>query len=102
MDKHKAKEYLSSLLNKNLRISTTDGRLFRGLFRCTDPDQNIVLANTYEYRRPSVAEALPAAAECPDGMASRYLGLVVVPGQHVVKMELEEFASQVGAWRSVS
>lgn len=28
-------------------------------------------------------------------MTSRYLGLVVVPGPHVVKVELEEFASQV-------
>lgn len=28
-------------------------------------------------------------------MTSRYLGLVVVPGHHIVKMELEQFASQV-------
>ena len=27
-------------------------------------------------------------------MTSRYLGLVVVPGGHVVKVEAEEFASQ--------
>ncbi|KAG6015291.1 hypothetical protein E4U54_003780 [Claviceps lovelessii] len=99
MDKHKAKEYLSSLLNKNLRISTTDGRLFRGCFKCTDPDKNIVLTNTFEYRRPLGTEAQPAvaaAAERPEDMSSRYLGMVVVPGQHVVRMELEEFASQVG------
>lgn len=28
-------------------------------------------------------------------MTSRYLGLVVVPGGHVVKVEVEEFASQM-------
>jgi hypothetical protein len=28
-------------------------------------------------------------------MTSRYLGLVVVPGQHIVKMEVEKFASQM-------
>jgi hypothetical protein len=28
-------------------------------------------------------------------MTSRYLGLVVVPGEHVVKIEVEEFISQV-------
>lgn len=28
-------------------------------------------------------------------MTSRYLGLVVLPGEHVVKIELEEFTSQV-------
>jgi hypothetical protein len=28
-------------------------------------------------------------------MTSRYLGLVVVPGKYIVKMEVEEFASQM-------
>jgi hypothetical protein len=28
-------------------------------------------------------------------MASRYLGLVVVPGEHITKIEVEEFASQM-------
>ncbi|KAG6093672.1 hypothetical protein E4U31_006686 [Claviceps sp. LM219 group G6] len=106
-----AKAYLSSLLDKNLRISTTDGRLFRGCFKCTDYDQNIVLSDTFEYRRRSSApsekapetssdaalsaEAQSASADDGSGdMSSRYLGMVVVPGQHIVKMELEEFASQ--------
>ncbi|KAG5975522.1 hypothetical protein E4U58_000719 [Claviceps cyperi] len=106
-----AKAYLSSLLNKNLRISTTDGRLFRGCFKCTDHDQNIVLSDTFEYRHrlsapsekaPETPSDAALSAETPsasadDGsgdMSSRYLGMVVIPGQHVVKMELEEFASQ--------
>ena len=28
-------------------------------------------------------------------MTSRYLGLIVVPGEHIRKIELEEFASQM-------
>lgn len=28
-------------------------------------------------------------------MTSRYLGLVVVPGRHIVRIEVEEFASQM-------
>lgn len=28
-------------------------------------------------------------------MTSRFLGLVVVPGEHIVKIVVEEFASQV-------
>lgn len=28
-------------------------------------------------------------------MTSRYLGLVVVPGEHITKIEVEEFASQM-------
>ncbi|KAF7546243.1 hypothetical protein G7Z17_g8580 [Cylindrodendrum hubeiense] len=100
MDKDEAREYLASVLNKNLRVLTTDGRLFWGSFKCTDPDRNIVLANTYEYRQPS-SKQRAEAAEKGGGetvtldMTSRYLGLVVVPGHHIVKMELEQFASQM-------
>lgn len=36
MDEDEAQAYLQSLLNKNLRVSTTDGRLFWGSFKCTD------------------------------------------------------------------
>ncbi len=36
-EKPAAYEFLISLLNKNLRIQTTDTRMFRGEFKCTDP-----------------------------------------------------------------
>lgn len=139
-----ARGFLGSLINKNLRILTTDGRLFRGAFKCTDPvgphslsgsnahalllslslskpstflflpvflsgfglrrvqrwvpkltcpacqDTNVVIAQTYEYRRPT------KRSDKADGdMTSRFLGLVVVPGEHIVRMEVEEFASQL-------
>ncbi|KAH6990758.1 hypothetical protein BKA56DRAFT_651717 [Ilyonectria sp. MPI-CAGE-AT-0026] len=100
MDKDEAREYLASILNKNLRVLTTDGRLFWGAFKCTDPDKNIVLANTYEYRQPSSKQRAEAAGKAGDeavtlDMTSRFLGLVVVPGHHIVKMEVEQFASQM-------
>lgn len=122
-DKEEAAEFLQSLINKNLRVTTTDSRMFWGQFKCTDPvstrplvgprhesvadtetqDSNVVLAHTYEYRPPStqkLAEATTAqAAEAGTvklDMTSRYLGLVVVPGKYIVKMEVEEFASQMG------
>ncbi|KAI1205370.1 Sm-like ribonucleoprotein [Annulohypoxylon truncatum] len=104
-EKAEAETFLKSLLNKNLRIYTTDGRLFIGTFKCTDTHSNVVLSLCYEYRQPSqqkLAEAAAAAAASGSGketvtadMTSRYLGLVVVPGEHIVKMEVEEFASQV-------
>ena len=61
---------------------------------------NVVLAQTYEYRQPSARQLARAAEKASGGsvaldMTSRYLGLVVVPGQHIVKMEVEEFASQM-------
>ncbi|KPM37355.1 hypothetical protein AK830_g9204 [Neonectria ditissima] len=99
MEKDEARLYLSSILNKNLRVLTTDGRLFWGSFKCTDPDKNIVLASTYEYRQPSSKQRSEAAEKAGNknvtlDMTSRYLGLVVVPGEHIVRIEVEEFASQ--------
>ena len=59
-----------------------------------------MLANTYEYRQPSTASAEEALAGSSEGsvtvnMTSRFMGLVVVPGHHIVKMQVEEFASQL-------
>ncbi|KAJ6442976.1 LSM domain-containing protein [Purpureocillium lavendulum] len=102
MDKYDAQAYLQSLLNKNLRVTTSDGRLFWGSFKCTDSDSNVVLAHTYEYRQPSservrrhLAEEAAEGTTVALDMTSRYLGLIVVPGHHIVKMELEQFASQL-------
>ena len=67
-------------------------------------DQNIILAHTYEYRLPSLAptvEELESAdteggkGKITKDLSSRYLGLVVVPGEHIVKIELEEFVNQM-------
>lgn len=37
LDKAEAASYLQSLVNKTLRVYTTDARLFVGTFKCTDP-----------------------------------------------------------------
>ena len=60
----------------------------------------MILAHTYEYRQPSVQKRVEATIQTADAdavkldMTSRYLGLVVVPGKYIVKIEVEEFASQ--------
>lgn len=36
MDNHSAQEFLGALLGKQLRIHTTDDRMFIGDFKCTD------------------------------------------------------------------
>jgi len=36
MDTEQAVEYLHGLLGRQLRIHTTDSRMFVGLFKCTD------------------------------------------------------------------
>lgn len=59
-------------------------------------ESNIILAKTYEYRMPTAKakEAIEwqqAGGEARRAkMTSRFLGLVVVPGQHIIKLELEE------------
>jgi hypothetical protein len=67
-------------------------------------DRNIILAETYEYRHPSSCAIREAAATITNysevldagkdqfkvNMTSRLIGLVVVPGQHITRIELEE------------
>jgi hypothetical protein len=60
----------------------------------------VVLAQTYEYRQPSERQCAEAAetAAGPSvklDLTSRFLGLVVVPGHHIVKIEVEQFVSQM-------
>ncbi|ORY54561.1 LSM domain-containing protein, partial [Pseudomassariella vexata] len=99
--KPEAEAWLHSLINKNLRVHTTDLRMFVGTFKCTDPNGNIVLSLTHEYRQPSPQKLAEAMAKADSSetfraeMTPRYLGLVVVPGQYIVKIELEEFVSQM-------
>jgi hypothetical protein len=60
-------------------------------------DRNIILSLTYEYRAPPadvIREAVEASGNpsVPVTWNSRYVGLVVVPGAHVKKIEFEESA----------
>jgi len=95
----KAAEYLNSFLNRTLHIHITDGRMFVGQLKCTDRERNLILNMTHEYRRPSPTDVRIAAEkherEGRGGnvrvdMRKRFVGLVVVPGHHITKMEVEE------------
>ncbi|CEG70932.1 hypothetical protein G6F70_000682 [Rhizopus microsporus] len=67
-------QQLASYLNFQARITITDGRIFIGTFMCVDKQKNVILANTKEYR----------------GAEERLVGLVMIPGKHLVKMETED------------
>ncbi|TKA23300.1 hypothetical protein B0A50_07357 [Salinomyces thailandicus] len=93
-----AESYLNTFLNKTLHIHITDGRMFVGQMKCTDNERNIILAMTHEYRQPSKADVQLAAdrheragrsGNVKVDMKKRFVGLVVVPGQYVTKMEVE-------------
>ncbi|EER42666.1 LSM domain-containing protein [Histoplasma capsulatum var. duboisii H88] len=104
MENFQAVKYLESLLGKTLRIHTTDARLFVGTFKCTDNDRNIILSTTHEYRYPTIPEHEPANPTREDDytatgvvkadMTSRYIGLVVVPGHYITKIELDEYSEK--------
>ncbi|EZA47656.1 hypothetical protein DMN91_012570 [Ooceraea biroi] len=71
-----AKQKLRSWLNRNLRIEMTDGRVLKGAFLCTDRDANVILGSCSEYLSTEHTEA-------------RVLGLVMVPGRHIVSIHLD-------------
>ncbi|KAF7956218.1 hypothetical protein EAE96_005138 [Botrytis aclada] len=115
-----ARAYLHNLLCKTLLVHTTDHRMFRGEFKCTDSDLNVILSETYEYRIPpspptSTSTPTPTSSSSPQSpestsatppsqpllnITARWLGLVVVPGAHILRIELEEFESQVRGRKS--
>ena len=94
-----ASTYLSTLLNRTLHLHTTDGRMFAGQMKCTDPERNIILSMTHEYRRPSTQDIQLAAQRHEKAgksgnvkvdMKKRFVGLVVVPGRYITRIEVEE------------
>ncbi|KAI8933378.1 hypothetical protein NX059_009994 [Plenodomus lindquistii] len=95
MDTEQAAFWLSQFIGKNLRIHASDGRVFAGQMKCTDKDRNIILALAHEYRAPS-ADVIRKTVEDSGNPAaqvtwnSRYVGLIVVPGHHITKIEYEE------------
>lgn len=97
MEQAEATAFLESLLGRTLHVTIQDGRLFTGVFKCTDNETNVILGNAFEYRMPSkvaedkaIAEAVATGKPARANMTSRFVGLIVIPGKQIVKMELEE------------
>ncbi|VDO81551.1 unnamed protein product [Soboliphyme baturini] len=84
------KERLESWLDHMMKICLSDGRVVVGRFVCTDSQCNIILSNCYEY--------LPETCSNDDDKPnaeddSRFLGLAMVPGRHIVDIYIRESAS---------
>ncbi|KAF2140838.1 uncharacterized protein K452DRAFT_229702 [Aplosporella prunicola CBS 121167] len=97
MSNAQAVPYLLQFIGRNLRIHVSDQRMFIGQLKCTDKDRNIILALTHEYRAPTDAAIRAAIASSGDPavqlpLTSRYVGLVVIPGQYITRIEFEESA----------
>lgn len=79
---------LRSWLNKSLRIKMSDGRILIGVFLCTDRDANVIMGSCSEYL-PEGEEGAEKANEEP-----RMLGLVMVPGKHIVSVAVDKNEQQ--------
>ncbi|KAM7026315.1 LOW QUALITY PROTEIN: N-alpha-acetyltransferase 38, NatC auxiliary subunit-like [Acridotheres tristis] len=76
----RGRQRLEALLNRSLRIRMSDGRTLVGLFLCTDRQSNVILGSAQEFLK--AADAFP-------GSEPRVLGLAMVPGHHIVSIEVE-------------
>ncbi|KAI8064219.1 hypothetical protein BC940DRAFT_306461 [Gongronella butleri] len=65
---------LRSYLNFKARVHISDGRTFIGTFVCVDKQKNIILAQAEEFRQDE----------------KRLVGLIMIPGAHLVKVEVED------------
>merc|ERR1712002_59776 len=72
---------LRKWLNKNMKIHMTDGRVLIGIFVCTDKDCNVILGSCQEYLNVLEDEG----KEEP-----RILGLAMIPGHHIVSVEIDD------------
>nr|CAI5861913.1 unnamed protein product [Callosobruchus analis] len=68
----------------------TDGRVLIGVFLCTDRDANIILGSCSEYL-PQNINGKPTNEE------PRMLGLVMIPGKHIVSIHIETNESSSSA-----
>ncbi|RUS88865.1 hypothetical protein EGW08_003410 [Elysia chlorotica] len=82
------RQKIENWLNKSMRIRMTDGRTLVGVFLCTDCDCNIIVGSCEEYLRPPDSQP----KEDP-----RILGLAMIPGKHVVSIEIDETAVPQGS-----
>lgn len=70
------RKLLQSWLNRSFRVVISDGRIIVGTFLCTDKDANVILAMCSEYTKDGGGE-------------SRNLGLIMIPGRHIVSIEAD-------------
>lgn len=77
---------VKALLQRTLRVSISDGRLFVGTFACVDKQLNIVLTNTEEFRLGPPGS--------PPPVQGRYVTMVMIPWKFVTKVEAQELLTE--------
>lgn len=82
-----AKAILRGLLQSTLRVTMSDGRVVTGQYQCLDEHLNFILQGAAERR---VVREKAGAEGSVERQQVRNLGLVMLPGKHVVKVEVME------------
>jgi len=90
-EKSDGRKKLESWLNKSMKIKMTDGRILIGVFVCTDKDRNVILGSCQEYLHQ------PGSGQKEE---PRVLGLAMVPGHHILTIEIDEDKPQSLAYVS--
>lgn len=90
---------LRKWLNKTLKIEMSDGRVLIGVFLCTDRDANVILGSCSEYLpEENILEASTTSTGSANSTEEpRMLGLVMVPGKHIVNICLDEIEETAGS-----
>lgn len=65
----------SEFIGKQVQVTLDDARVVYGKVECLDSDRNLILGNTVQ--RPKAADQEPVL-----------LGYVMLPGSHIVKVEM--------------
>lgn len=73
----------SDFINQTVRVTIPDGRIFEGTFLCVDDGMNIILSQTNELR-----------IEDGGTESSRFVGMVMIKGEDVVKVGVKVGNSQ--------
>jgi small nuclear ribonucleoprotein (snRNP)-like protein len=73
----------SDFINQTVRVTIPDGRIFEGTFLCVDDGMNIILSQTNELR-----------VENGGAESSRFVGMVMIKGEDVVKVGVKVGNSQ--------
>ena len=79
------RSWLERLLSQTVRVEISDGRVIYGRLMCTDRDLNLVLGHAEEHG-PTPGETDVAS---PTLVCRRQIGVVMVPGKHVVSCSVD-------------
>ncbi|XP_022901507.2 N-alpha-acetyltransferase 38, NatC auxiliary subunit [Onthophagus taurus] len=77
---------LRSWINQLLRITMSDGRVLVGMLFCTDRDANIILGACSEFLPEETDENGQVIKDVEE---PRILGLVMVPGKHILNISVD-------------